>query len=81
MTSFLNKLLRLAKVDAVVRRDSKFLVPGIGLGASILAKVTNAVYEQSWLEIVARNEDTLEERGWTLRSGLRSTVMPEVFWA
>jgi len=58
-----DELLRLAKVDAVVRKGSKFLVPGLGLGVSVLVKVTNAVYEQSWLEIVARNEDTLEEMG------------------
>ena len=58
-----DELLRLAKVDAVVRKGSKFLVPGLGIGVSVLVKVTNAVYEQSWLEIVARNEDTLEEMG------------------
>jgi hypothetical protein len=57
------ELLRLAKVDAVARKGSNILLPGVGLGLSVVVKVTKAVYEHSWLEIVARNEDTLEEMG------------------
>ena len=57
------ELLRLAKVDAVTSRGTTILLPGIGIGLKIVAKVTTAVYEESWLEIVARNEDTLEEMG------------------
>jgi len=57
------ELLRLAKVDAVARKGTSILLPGVGLGLGIVVKVTRAVYEHSWLEIVARNEDTLEELG------------------
>jgi hypothetical protein len=58
------ELLRLAQVDAVVRKGSKILLPGIG-PMSIVVKVSRAVYEKSWLEIVATNEETLEEMGAT----------------
>jgi len=54
------ELLRLAKIDAVTRKGTKILLPGVGLAVSVIVKVTKAVYEQSWLEIVALNEDTLE---------------------
>jgi hypothetical protein len=58
-----DELLRLAKVDAVASKGTTILLPGLGLGAKIISKVSRAVYEESWLEIVARNEDTLEEMG------------------
>lgn len=57
------ELLRLAKVDAVAARGTTILMPGLGIGLKIVDKVSRAVYEESWLEIVARNEDTLEEMG------------------
>ena len=57
------ELLRLAKVDAVARKGTHILLPGAGLVVGIVVKVTKAVYEQSWLEIVAGNENTLEEMG------------------
>jgi hypothetical protein len=54
------ELLRVAKVDAVASRAT-ILLPGLGLGLKIVDKVSRAVYEESWLEIVARNEETLED--------------------
>jgi hypothetical protein len=58
-----DELLRVAKVDAVASKGTSILLPGLGLGAKIVARVSRAVYEESWLEIVARNEDAMEEMG------------------
>jgi hypothetical protein len=56
-------LLRLAKVDAVAREGTKFLLPRGNLGLGVVVKVSKLVYSKSWLEIVERNEDALEEMG------------------
>ena len=55
------ELLRVAKVDAVASRGTTILLPGLGLGLKIVSRVSKAVYEESWLEIVARNEEALED--------------------
>ena len=57
------ELLRLAKIDAYAGRTTGILVPGLGLAASVAARVTREIYEESWLEIVARNEEALLEMG------------------
>ena len=38
-------------------------MPGIGTALTVVAKVTTSIYEESWLEIVAGNENILVEMG------------------
>ena len=56
-------LLRLAKVDAMVSTGTKIFVPSVGVRLGIAAKVAKAIYSESWLEIVASNENILVEMG------------------
>ena len=73
-------MLRLAKVDAVARESTKLLLPRGNLSLGVVVRVSKLVYSKSWLEIVERNENALGKLGWTVRSGLRSSVLPEIPW-
>jgi len=56
------ELLRLAQVDAPISVATKLAMPGLGI-ASTMAKVSRAIYEESWYQIVARNENALVDMG------------------
>jgi len=62
-TAIQEELLRLAKVEAYVSKSSSLLLPGVGTVLSVTARVTTSIYEESWLEIVARNEEGLLAMG------------------
>ena len=51
-------MLRLAQVDAPISIATKYAMPGLGI-ASTVARVSRAIYEESWYQIVARNENML----------------------
>ena len=56
------ELLRLAQVDAPISVATKFAMPGLGVAGTI-AKVSRAIYEESWYQIVGRNENALVNMG------------------
>lgn len=56
------ELLRLAHIDAPISTATKIAMPGMG-AVNAMAKVSRAIYEQSWYEILARDEKALEEMG------------------
>jgi len=60
-----DELLRLATVEAAAGKSTQLLLPGLGTAASIMSRVAREIYEESWLEIVSRNENLLVELGAT----------------